>query len=96
MPLCVEALKAAVVEAKSGKDVQRYREVWEVIRAVAPSEPEAVFDQDWADKVTKETQDETHRLQQQLKGYKNNLIKESIRVGQHPCPPDTSRHELSC
>lgn len=56
-----------------------------MINHVAPQEPEATFDQSWADRVTKETQDESHRLEQQLKGYKNNLIKESIRVG-HPCP----------
>jgi COP9 signalosome complex subunit 1 len=85
VPLAVEALKAAVAEAKSGLDVQRYRETWEMISIVAPKEPEAIFDQAWADRVTKEAQEETHRLEQQLKGYKNNLIKESIRVG-HPCP----------
>ncbi|KAM0275900.1 hypothetical protein ACHAQH_007287 [Verticillium albo-atrum] len=80
VPLCVEALKAAVVEAKSGRDVERYREIWECIRVAAPAEPEAVYDQEWADKTTKENRQETHHLETQLKGYKNNLIKESIRV----------------
>ncbi|KAH7354189.1 COP9 signalosome complex subunit 1 [Plectosphaerella cucumerina] len=88
VPLAVEALKAAVAEAKSGLDVQRYRETWEMISIVAPKEPEAIFDQAWADRVTKEAQEETHRLEQQLKGYKNNLIKESIRMGNE----DLGRH----
>ncbi|EEY16700.1 COP9 signalosome complex subunit 1 [Verticillium alfalfae VaMs.102] len=79
VPLCVEALKAAVAEAKSGRDVERYREIWECIRVAAPAEPEAVFDQAWADKTTMENRQQTHHLETQLKGYKNNLIKESIR-----------------
>ncbi|CRK26721.1 hypothetical protein BN1708_014656, partial [Verticillium longisporum] len=81
VPLCVEALKAAVAEAKSGRDVERYREIWECIRIAAPAEPEAVFDQAWADKTTMENRQQTHHLETQLKGYKNNLIKESIRIG---------------
>ncbi|KAG7108423.1 FK506-binding protein 4 like [Verticillium longisporum] len=80
VPLCVEALKAAVAEAKSGRDVERYREIWECIRIAAPAEPEAVFDQVWADKTTTENRQQTHHLETQLKGYKNNLIKESIRA----------------
>lgn len=80
VPLCVEALKAAIAEAKNGKDVQRYRDAWEMLRIAAPAEPEATFDQAWADRTTKANQAETHRLENQAKNYKNNLIKESIRV----------------
>ncbi|ORY70050.1 COP9 signalosome complex subunit 1 [Pseudomassariella vexata] len=79
--LCVDALKAAVTEAKRGKDVRRYREAWECIRVAAPNEPEAQFDQAWADKTEKANKLETHRLETELKGYKNNLVKESIRIG---------------
>lgn len=32
------------------------------------------------DRMTKQTKGETDRLELELKGYKNNLIKESIRV----------------
>ncbi|KAM0334414.1 hypothetical protein ACHAQA_001440 [Verticillium albo-atrum] len=88
VPLCVEALKAAVVEAKSGQDIERYREVWECINMAAPAEPEAVFDDDWVEKTNKENRRETNHLESQLKGYKNNLIKESIRMGNE----DLGRH----
>lgn len=70
-----------MAEAKKGRDVQRYRDVWEQIRIAAPSEPEAQWDQTWADTTHKENTRETSRLEAELKGYKNNLIKESIRVG---------------
>ncbi|KAL2752552.1 hypothetical protein ACRALDRAFT_2029760 [Sodiomyces alcalophilus JCM 7366] len=88
VPLCVEALKAAVAEAKSGNDVGRYKEAYECIKIAAPSEPEAVLDQAWVDRVTRENRAQTHRLELQLKGYKNNLIKESIRMGNE----DLGRH----
>jgi COP9 signalosome complex subunit 1 len=51
-----------------------------LIRAAAPNEPEAIFDQAWVDKTDKANRTETHRLEVELKGYKNNLVKESIRV----------------
>jgi hypothetical protein len=78
--LCVDALKAAVVEAKKGQDVQRYRDAWECLRTAAPGEPEATFDDAWAQATDKANKAETQRLEAQLKGYKNNLVKESIRV----------------
>jgi len=78
--LCVEALKAAVVEAKRGRDVQRYRDAVECLRIASPSEPEATLDQTWVDAMETANRDETHRLTAELKMYKNNLIKESIRV----------------
>lgn len=80
VPLCVEALKAAVAEAKSGQDVKRYREAWEMIRLASPSESEALLDQDWLEKTTKANQTQTQHLENQVKLYKANLIKESIRV----------------
>lgn len=81
VPLCVDALKAAVAEAKRGKDVSRYREAWECIRIAAPDEPEAKWDEAWATATEKANKAETHRLEAELKGYKNNLVKESIRIG---------------
>lgn len=81
VPLCVDALKAAIAEAKRGRDPQRYREAVECLRIAAPSEPEAIFDQAWLDNVETSNRVETHRLTAELKGYKNNLIKESVRMG---------------
>ncbi|KAL7626570.1 hypothetical protein AAE478_003342 [Parahypoxylon ruwenzoriense] len=81
VPLCVDALKAAIVEAKRGKDTQRYRDAWECICLAAPDEPEARWDEAWFAATEKGSKAETHRLEAELKGYKNNLVKESIRIG---------------
>lgn len=82
VPLCVDALKAAIAEAKRGRDTQRYRDAVACLRVAAPSEPEATYDQAWLDAQDAANQAETNRLLTELKGYKNNLIKESIRVRQ--------------
>jgi COP9 signalosome complex subunit 1 len=78
--LCVDALKAAMAEAKSDSDISRYREAWECIRVAAPGEPEAARDVAWIDRTERANKEETHRLEAELKAYKNNFIKESIRV----------------
>ena len=78
--LGVEALKAAVIEAKEGRDVRKYLEAQYHLEIVGEQEPEAARDQDWVDTVDKRNQAETQRLEAELKGYKNNLIKESVRV----------------
>ncbi|KAF6835842.1 26S proteasome subunit RPN7 [Colletotrichum musicola] len=88
VPLCVDALKAAVVEAKQGQDVQRYRDAWDCIRVAAPSEPESVFDKEWVENTERANKAKTHDLESELKGYKMNLIKESIRMGNE----DLGRH----
>ena len=80
VPLCVDALKTAVQEAKKGSDVTRYKDAWDCIRLAAPTEPEAQRDEAWIEAVEKANKAETTRLESELKGYKNNLIKESIRV----------------
>lgn len=50
------------------------------MRNMDPSDPLATPDSDWVDKATKLNEQETLRLEHELRGYKNNLIKESIRV----------------
>lgn len=80
MPLCVDALKAAIVEAKAGSDITLYIEAWNCIRIAAPQEPESQKDQAWIEKVERENKAERARLESQLKQYRHNLIKESIRV----------------
>ena len=74
-------MKAAVTEAKKTNDVLRYKEAWELIRVAAPDEPEAQRDDAWIEKTEAANKTETARLESELKGYRNNLIKESIRVG---------------
>jgi COP9 signalosome complex subunit 1 len=48
---------------------------------VAPDDPDARLDMNWMETTAKQVKAETDRLEFELKGYKNNLIKESIRVG---------------
>jgi thioesterase domain-containing protein len=69
-----------VREAKKGDDVGRYREACLYLKAVAPTDEEAQIDQEWERKKQEQNKKETLRLENELKGYKNNLIKESIRV----------------
>ena len=78
--LAPEALKQAVLEAKRGLDVSLYQKAVAVLAEVAPNEPEARLDSAWVDRTELAVKKETVRLEQELKGYKNNLIKESIRV----------------
>ena len=82
--LCVDALKAAIAEAKRGRDLQRYRDAVECLRLAAPSEPETTYDRQWMEATEKSNRAEIVRLEAELKGYKNNLIKESVRVGLVP------------
>ncbi|KAE8323915.1 26S proteasome subunit RPN7-domain-containing protein [Aspergillus sergii] len=79
--LSVEALKAAIVDAKSSKDVSRYERAVRALADVAPYEAEATPDKEWVDRTRKVVKAETDRLEHELRGYKNNLIKESIRMG---------------
>lgn len=78
--LYFEALKAAVAEAKQGVDVQRYEAAVTMIQEVAPNDPDARPDVAWIEKTTRQVKAQTDHLELELKGYKNNLIKESIRV----------------
>jgi COP9 signalosome complex subunit 1 len=52
----------------------------EEFSSIAPQDAAALMDTAWAEKKTRETQQEQDRLEHELKSYKNNLIKESIRV----------------
>ena len=76
-------MKAAIAESKLGKDVGRYDIAVSTLQEIAPGDPDAVPDLGWVDSTTKQVKAETDRLELELKGYKNNLIKESIRVSQH-------------
>ena len=76
----MEALKAAIAEAKQGTDVQRYENAVSYLREIAPNDSDATPDLDWTDSMKKQVKGATDKMELELKGYKNNLIKESIRV----------------
>lgn len=78
--LAVDAYRIAIAEAKQGKNVKLYLLLVEELSQIAPNDPAALTDTAWAEKKTREVQQEQDRLDHELKSYKNNLIKESIRV----------------
>lgn len=85
--LAVDALKLAAREVVDhGRDVQLYRNVIEDLRAIDPTDSAAVYDAQWAEKTDKANKAELSRLEGELKGYKNNLVKESIRVRDDQSP----------
>ena len=92
--LYLEALKAAVAEAKQGTDVQRYENAVSYLRELAPNDPDATPDLDWIDRMKKQVKSATDKMELELKGYKNNLIKESIRVCYTPM--HAQAHQLRC
>lgn len=79
-PLALEALRLAIPEAKAAKDPNAYITFTELLHELDADNPQAVPDVDWVERRNKENQRETERLEHELRGYKNNLIKESIRV----------------
>jgi COP9 signalosome complex subunit 1 len=89
----VEALKAAVIEARSGSDLKSYEDALQLLRRSSKEwEIEVRADSAWMEKKDKQNRAESTRLEHELKGYKNNLIKESIRVSLafHPSLPHHS------
>lgn len=57
-----------------------YTRLVEDFSSISPNDPAALLDTAWAEKKTREVREEHDRLEHELKSYKNNLIKESIRV----------------
>src|SRR5271169_5478604 len=79
--LQIDALKYAIRLIKETTlNVPLYQEAAEQLRLLLPSSPETVIDQSWMDHATRTTKYITEKLEAELKNYKNNLIKESIRV----------------
>lgn len=78
-----EALKLAVRLIKETTlDVGLYQEAVTQLQQQNPSLPEATLDQAWMDHAIRSSKLTVEKLEAELKNYKNNLIKESIRV----CP----------
>ena len=74
-----QALSIAITSAKSCKDVSLYRRLLS-LASILNLNDLATADVEWTDKTEDANRRESARLEQELKGYKNNLIKESIRV----------------
>ncbi|KAL8762696.1 MAG: hypothetical protein Q9184_001350 [Pyrenodesmia sp. 2 TL-2023] len=79
--LAAEALRYAVAEAKQGRDIRNYDAAVSAIMEIMPGDRHATPDVAWKEKVNKQIKAESDRLETELRGYKNNLIKESIRMG---------------
>jgi len=79
--LAVDAYRLAIAEAKRGKNVELYTTLTEELSNIAPKDPAALTDMAWAERKSREVREEHDRLEHELKSYKNNLIKESIRMG---------------
>ena len=75
-----DALKLAIVEAKGGLDTSRYELAVAKLHEILPEDRDGHLDLAWVEKTNKQAQIETDRLEREYKGFKNNLIKESIRV----------------
>ncbi|KAK6506523.1 hypothetical protein TWF506_011429 [Arthrobotrys conoides] len=80
-PLAVEALKTAIGIVKADRDVRLYRQAVQSLQVFAPNDPDGKLDEEWIEKTTRDVKQKTDRLEAELKSYKNNMIKESIRIG---------------
>ena len=80
-PLREEAAKLLLAEAKRGSDTTIYQDAVSLLNKSNPlADGGTGLDMTWLEKKEKQNAAETARLESELKGYKNNLIKESIRV----------------
>ena len=76
-----DALKIAIRLIKDTTlDVSLYQETVEQLRLLDSGSPESVVDRSWVENAIRTTKITTEKLEAELKNYKNNLIKESIRV----------------
>ncbi|TKA61010.1 hypothetical protein B0A55_13592, partial [Friedmanniomyces simplex] len=83
------AIALAVAHAKKSKDVRLYTRLCELAGQLGfpdVSAPDAA----WAARQEEGNKRELGRLEGELRGYKNNLIRESIRMGQE----DLATHHL--
>ncbi|KAG9518032.1 hypothetical protein E4T50_13658 [Aureobasidium sp. EXF-12298] len=81
-PLAIDALHLAIPTSKNAKDTQQYLDLTKLLHQISPDDDLAGVDTAWVEKTNKLNEHETERLENELRGYKNNLIKESIRMGQ--------------
>ena len=71
-----------MLEARKGNDVANFTAALSLLSSIPNyRDTDHLLDPSWATTQEKKNATETHRLENELKGYKNNLIKESIRMG---------------
>lgn len=75
-----DALKYAQSEARQMRNIPRYLAISNDLTCNYPNDPSVRPDGNFVRETSAIIQSETNRLDQELKGYKNNLIKESIRM----------------
>jgi COP9 signalosome complex subunit 1 len=76
-----EAAKLLIKEARKGSDVQNFYDAVGLLQQLPTlKDVDRLADPSWAKDQDKKNASDTHKLENELKGYKNNLIKESIRV----------------
>ncbi|KAK9456543.1 26S proteasome subunit RPN7-domain-containing protein [Dipodascopsis uninucleata] len=80
-PLAKDALLLAITTLKKTQNVTKYEEAVEMLSKVDSHDPLATIDKAWVDEVSRSTRSVGDKLELELKSYKNNLIKESIRMG---------------
>jgi COP9 signalosome complex subunit 1 len=83
-------LTLAIAQVKKGKDAQLYEHLCELARALNVTEA-AKEDTEWIARTEEANRRELLRLEGELRGYKNNLIRESIRMGQE----DLAGHHIA-
>lgn len=81
--LGADALGAGVKETSNGKDADAYRDFVALYKNTHPNDKDGQLElsDSVAARIEAVVTRETDRMENDLKGYKNNLIKESIRVG---------------
>lgn len=84
------ALTLAIVAAKRGKDVQLCGRLHDTADRLGLSDL-ATPDAEWIARTEEANRRELARLEGELRGYKNNMIRESIRMGQD----DLAAHQLN-
>lgn len=87
-PIANQAFAAAQASLRQGKDVNLYRIL---VEAATSRNLDLHNDAEWASHQEEANRREHARLESELRGYKNNLIRESIRMGQE----DLANHLLS-
>jgi COP9 signalosome complex subunit 1 len=79
----VEAYKLALAETQANtNDTGKYEHIANQLNTAlrARHEPEIAIDKEWIQNTQRQTKATTEKLEAELRNYKNNMIKESIRV----------------
>ena len=78
--LSADAFRLAIRQAKEGINVELYSSLVDEFAKLLPDDPLAQKDAEWIQNQRRKAKTQTDRLEHELRQYRNNLIKESIRV----------------